>query len=175
MEKEGIFEGLNEFNELNEEMENFDPYEMLEEFNKLKEFNDLLTNKLKQTIADYENYRNRSEKEKTMMYDRGIMSFALALLPVMDNFALAVKSAANPEDNFVKGVVMIQSQLSHMLEDMGLKKIPATGETFDTKYHHAVGHIQSETHNEQEIAEELLPGYTYKDVVVRHSTVIVAN
>jgi molecular chaperone GrpE len=148
---------------------------VMEEFNQMKEFNDLLANKLKQTIADYENYRNRNEKERAVMYDRGIMSFAAALLPIMDNFTLAIKSAANPEDSFVKGVIMIQAGLNTMFEEMGFKKIPATGQTFDTKYHHAVGHIQSETYKEQEIVEELIQGYTYKDTVIRHSAVIVAN
>jgi molecular chaperone GrpE len=157
-----------------EEFENLDPDIVMEEFNQMKEFNDLLANKLKQTIADYENYRNRNEKEKTGMYDRGIMSFAAALLPILDNFALAIKNA-NPEDNFVKGVIMIQSQLANMLEDMGLKKIPALGETFDTKFHHAIGHIKTDHQKEQEIIEEALPGYTYKDTVIRHSAVIVAN
>ena len=175
MEKEGILEGLNEFNEFNEELENFDPLEMLEEFNKLKELNDLLAGKLKQTIADYENYRNRSQKENAVIYGRGIISFATALLPIMDNFALAVKSAPNPEDGFVKGVIMIQNQLNIMFEEIGIKKIPAAGEVFNTKFHHAVGHIQSETHLTQEIVEELMPGYTYKDTVIRHSAVIVAN
>jgi molecular chaperone GrpE len=172
MEKDEHYKDFNQ--DFETEFEKLTPHEIMEDFNQLKEFNDLLSNKLKQTIADYENYRNRSEKEKTFMYDRGIMSFAAALLPILDNFALAVKNA-NPEDGFVKGVIMIQSQLTAMLTEMGLKKIPAIGEPFNTKFHDAVGHIQSEAHFEQEIVEELTPGYTYKDTIIRHSTVIVAN
>ncbi|MCL2854083.1 MAG: nucleotide exchange factor GrpE [Defluviitaleaceae bacterium] len=133
-----------------------------------------LVNKLKQTAADYENYRKRSEKEKAGMYDRGIMAFATELLPIMDNFALATKNADHG-DNFVKGVLMIQSQLNSMFENMGITKILAVGETFNTKFHNAVSTIEDENLGTQEIAEELQTGYIYKGAVIRHSVVVVAN
>ncbi|MCL2236079.1 MAG: nucleotide exchange factor GrpE [Defluviitaleaceae bacterium] len=133
-----------------------------------------LVDKLKHTVADYENYRKRSEKEKAGMYDRGIITFATELLPVMDNFALATKNADH-SDNFVKGVLMIQSQLNSMFENMGITKIPAVGETFDTKFHNAVSTIEDESRGAQEIAEELQAGYIYKGAVIRHSVVVVAN
>ncbi|MCL2620164.1 MAG: nucleotide exchange factor GrpE [Defluviitaleaceae bacterium] len=133
-----------------------------------------LVNKLKETTADYENFRKRSEKEKASMYDRGIITFATELLPIMDNFALAVKNADHG-DNFVKGVLMIQGQLNSMFENMGITKIPAVGETFDTKFHNAVSTIEDENLGVQEIAEELQTGYIYKGAVIRHSVVVVAN
>jgi len=145
-----------------------------DEMAQMTELNVALMHKLKQISADYENFRKRNEKEKARMYDMGVMAFAEGLLPIIDNFALAMKSAS-PGDNFAKGMLMIQNQLNHMFEDMGMKKIPAVGETFDIKYHNAVSHIEDENAGAQEIVEELQPGYMYKEAVIRHSVVVVAN
>jgi len=135
---------------------------------------EVLLNKIKQISADYENFRNRSEREKTRMYDMGKISVVEDLLPIIDNFALATKNA-DPGDSFVKGVLMIQNQFQHVLEDLGIQKIPAVGESFDTRYHSAVSHVEDEKVGEQEIVEELQAGYSYKDTVIRHSVVVVAN
>ena len=133
-----------------------------------------LVAKIKQLSADYENFRKRSEREKTRMYDSGKISVVEALLPVLDNFALAMKNA-DSDDGFVKGVAMIQSQLTHILDELGVKRIAALGETFDIKYHNAVNHIEDEDAGEQEIVQELQAGYIYKEEVIRHSMVVVAN
>jgi len=135
---------------------------------------DALLTKLKQISADYENFRNRSEREKTRMYDMGKMSVVESLLPIVDNFALATKNA-DGNDGFVKGVAMIQNQLNHMLDELGVKRISAVGEVFDIKFHNAVSHIEDESVGEKVIVEELQAGYTYKDTVLRHSMVVVAN
>ncbi|MCL2169176.1 MAG: nucleotide exchange factor GrpE [Defluviitaleaceae bacterium] len=133
-----------------------------------------LIGKLKTLTADYENFRTRSEREKTRMYDLGKMNVIENLLPIADNFALATKNA-DPADSFVKGVLMIQSQLSHMFDDMGVKKIPTIGEKFDIKYHNAVSRVDDETKGDMTIVEEIQAGYTYKDNIVRHAMVVVAN
>lgn len=166
---------------MNKDKENIKSEEHLEEeevqqdeVQQAEDFVAQLVNKLKETTADYENFRKRSEKEKAHMYDRGIINFATELLPIMDNFALAVKNADHG-DNFVKGVLMIQGQLNSMFENMGITKILAVGETFDTKFHNAISSIEDESLGIREIAEELQAGYTYKGVVIRHSVVVVAN
>ena len=133
-----------------------------------------LITKLKTLTADYENYRNRNDKEKAQMYDRGIKDAIFSLLPVMDNFALATKNI-DPSDNLAKGVLMIQGQLDGAIEALGVEKIPAVGKTFDINLHNAVTHVKSDNHKEQEIMEELQTGYTYKGSVIRHSMVVVAN
>ena len=160
--------------ELVEEADETAEQEPTSEMDEMKALNMALVQKLQQVSADYENFRRRNEQEKTHMYDRGIMAFAEALLPVMDNFALATKNA-DPNDSFVKGVLMIQNQLNHIFEDMGMKPIAAVGEVFDTKLHSAISHIADETKGEQEIVEELQKGYIYKEVVLRHAVVVVAN
>jgi len=139
-----------------------------------EDLTEALITKLKTLTADYENYRNRNDKEKAGMYDRGIRDAILYLLPVIDNFALATKDI-DPSDNLAKGVLMIQGQLNSVIESLGVKKIPAVGEVFDINLHNAVTHIASENHGEQEIMEELQAGYTYKGTVIRHSMVVVAN
>ena len=135
---------------------------------------EVLSTKIKQLSADYDNFRKRSEREKSRMYDSGKINVVEALLPVLDNFTLAMKNA-DPDDGFVKGVAMIQSQLTHILDELGVKRIAALGETFDIKYHNAVSHIEDEDAGEQEIVQELQTGYIYKEGVIRHSMVVVAN
>ncbi|MCL2574813.1 MAG: nucleotide exchange factor GrpE [Defluviitaleaceae bacterium] len=144
------------------------------ELEKMQALNNALINKLQQVTADYENFRNRSEKEKAHMYDRGIMAFAEGLLPVMDNFNLAMKNA-DPADVFIKGVLMIKNQLDHMFDDMGIKRIATVGEAFDTNLHSAISHIEDDAVGEKIITEEMQAGYTYKGQIIRHAAVVVAN
>ena len=135
---------------------------------------ELILLKLKQISADYENFRTRSEREKGRMYDLGKMHVIEALLPIADNFDLAFKNA-DKGDNFVKGILMIQSQFNALFAEMGIIKIPAVGETFDIRFHSAISHIKDDNFGEQEIVEEVQAGYVYRDVVIRHSVVVVAN
>jgi molecular chaperone GrpE len=135
---------------------------------------ELILLKLKQISADYENFRTRSEREKGRMYDLGKMHVVEALLPIIDNFGLALKNA-DPNDSFVRGILMIQSQFNTLFAEMGVIKIPAVGEIFDIRFHSASSHIQDDEYGEQEIVEEVQAGYVYRDVVIRHSVVVVAN
>ena len=139
-----------------------------------KELNDLYANKIKQQAAEFENYRNRTSKEMGQVYDKGVREVVLALLPIIDNFALATKNA-DKADGFAAGMLMIQNQLHGMLEHLGIEKIPTIGEKFDTKYHSAVSHITDENSGENMIVQELQGGYIHKDNVIRHAMVVVAN
>ncbi|MDR2182687.1 MAG: nucleotide exchange factor GrpE [Clostridiales bacterium] len=139
-----------------------------------KELNDLCMDKIRHQAAEFENYRNRTSKEMGQIFDKGVREVVSALLPIIDNFALAVKNA-DKKDPFAAGMMMIQSQLHTMLENLGIEKIPAVGEKFDTKYHSAVSHIKDESLDEGVVAEELQGGYVYKGSVIRHAVVVVAN
>ena len=139
-----------------------------------KELNDLYMDKIRHQAAEFENYRNRTSKEMGQVFDKGVREVVLALLPIIDNFALATKNV-DKVDSFAAGMLMIQSQLHTMLENLGIEKIPAIGEKFDTKYHSAVSHIADKKLGEGIVAEELQGGYIYKDSVIRHAVVVVAN
>ena len=139
-----------------------------------KELNNLYMDKIRHQAAEFENYRNRTSKEMGQVFDKGVREVVSALLPVIDNFALATKNADKKEP-FAAGILMIQNQLHTMLENLGVEKIPAVGEKFDTNYHSAVSHIKDESFGEGMVVEELQGGYTYKDTVIRHAMVVVAN
>ncbi|MCL2572927.1 MAG: nucleotide exchange factor GrpE [Defluviitaleaceae bacterium] len=139
-----------------------------------KELNALYMDKIRHQAAEFENYRNRTSKELGQIFDKGVREVVSALLPIIDNFALATKNA-DKSNSYAAGMLMIQSQLHTMLENLGIQKIPSVGETFDTKYHSAVSHIEDESLGEGVVAEELQGGYMYKDTIIRHAVVVVAN
>ena len=139
-----------------------------------KELNDLYMDKIRHQAAEFENYRNRTSKEMGQIFDKGVSEVVLSLLPIIDNFERATKNA-DKSDPFAAGMLMIKSQLHTMLENLGIKKIPAVGEIFDTKYHSAVSHIKDDSLGDGIVAEELQGGYVYKDTVIRHAVVVVAN
>ena len=139
-----------------------------------KELNDLYMDKIRHQAAEFENYRNRTSKEMGQVFDKGVREVISSLLPIIDNFALATKNV-DKADPFAAGMLMIQSQLHNMLENLGIEKISAVGEKFDTKYHSAVSHIKDDNLGEGIVAEELQGGYIYKDSVIRHAIVVVAN
>ena len=136
-----------------------------------------LTDRLKRSMAEFDNFRKRSEKEKATMFDMGARSMAEKLLPVVDNFERAMLAA--PADGegkaFAEGITMIYNQMTKTLEDLGVKAIDCVGKEFDPNFHNAVMHIEDENLGENVVAEELLKGYMYKDTVLRHSMVKVAN
>ena len=136
-----------------------------------------LTDRLKRSMAEFENFRNRNEKEKATMFDMGARSIAEKLLPVVDNFERAMLAA--PADGegkaFAEGITMIYNQMTKTLEDLGVKAIDCVGKEFDPNFHNAVMHIEDENLGENVVAEELLKGYMYKDTVLRYSMVKVAN
>ncbi len=136
-----------------------------------------LTDKYKRTFAEFDNFRKRSEKEKSAMYEVGARDIIEKILPVVDNFerGLATVTEEEKQTPFVDGMDKIYKQLMKTLEDTGVKPIEAVGKEFDPEYHNAVMHIEDDTFGENIIAEELQKGYIYRDTVVRHSMVKVAN
>ena len=136
-----------------------------------------LTDRLKRSMAEFDNFRKRSEKEKATMFDMGARSIAEKILPVVDNFERAMVAAPKEGDGkaFADGITMIYNQLKKTLEDLGVKPIDCVGQAFDPNFHNAVMHVEDESLGENVVAEELLKGYMYKDGVLRHSMVKVAN
>ena len=136
-----------------------------------------LTDRLKRSMAEFDNFRKRSEKEKATMFDMGARSIAEKILPVVDNFERAMVAAPKEGEGkaFADGITMIYNQLKKTLEDLGVKPIDCVGQAFDPNFHNAVMHIEDESLGENVVAEELLKGYMYKDSVLRHSMVKVAN
>ena len=136
-----------------------------------------LTDRVKRQMAEFENFRKRTEKEKSQMYDMGAKSIVEKILPVIDNFerGLAAVPEDAKDDPFVDGMNKIYKQMISVLEEAGVKAIEAEGKEFDPDFHNAVMHVEDESLGENIVAEELQNGYMYRDTVVRHSMVKVAN
>ena len=133
-----------------------------------------LTDRLKRSMAEFDNYRKRTEKEKSSMYIIGAKDIVEKMLPVVDNFERGLAQA--PEDDpFAEGMKMIYKQMMTAFDEMGVKPIEAVGKDFDPNLHNAVMHVEDESVGENIVVEEFQKGYTYKDFVVRHSMVKVAN
>ena len=136
-----------------------------------------LTDRLKRTMAEFDNFRKRTEKEKAAMFEVGAKSVIEKMLPVIDNFerGLATLSDEEKEQPFAQGMDKIYKQFVASLEELGVKAIEAEGNEFDPNFHNAVMHVEDESLGENIVAEELQKGYMYRDSVVRHSMVKVAN
>jgi len=136
-----------------------------------------LEDKVKRQLAEFENFRNRTEREKTAMFETGAKSVIEKMLPVVDNFerGLATVPEENKEDPFVDGMNRVYKQLLTELENIGVKPIEAVGKEFDPNLHNAVMQVASEEYESGVIVQELQKGYTYRDGVVRHSMVAVAE
>ena len=136
-----------------------------------------LTDKLTRQMAEFDNYRKRTEKEKSAMYEIGAKDIVDKILPVVDNFERGLQSVAeeNKEDPFVQGMDKIYKQLMTTLEGIGVKPIEAVGQEFNPDFHNAVMHIEDEEAGENVVVEEFQKGYMYRESVVRHSMVKVAN
>lgn len=133
-----------------------------------------LTDRLKRSMAEFDNFRKRTEKEKSGMYIVGAKEIIENMLPVVDNFERGLAQA--PEgDSFAEGMQMIYKQLMTTLEGLGVEVIEAVGKEFDPDFHNAVMHVEDEEVGENIVVEEFQKGYTYRDTVVRHSMVKVAN
>lgn len=133
-----------------------------------------LTDRLTRTMAEFDNFRKRTEKEKSTMFMFGAKDVIEKILPVVDNFERGL-ATANPEDPFAEGMNKIYKQLTTALTDLGVTPIEAVGQPFDPNLHNAVMHIEDEELGENVVAEEFQKGYMYKDSIVRHSMVKVAN
>ncbi len=136
-----------------------------------------LKDRLMRQMAEFDNYRKRTEKEKSQRYEVGAKDVVEKILPVVDNFERGL--AAVPEDEkenpFIDGMEKIYKQLMTTLEGIGVKPIEAVGQEFNPDFHNAVMHVEDEEVGENIVVEELQKGYLYRDSVVRHSMVKVAN
>lgn len=136
-----------------------------------------LTDKLTRQMAEFDNFRKRTEREKSQMYEIGAKDIIEKILPVIDNFerGLAAVPEESKEDPFVEGMEKIYKQIMTTLEGVGVKPIEAVGQEFNPDFHNAVMHVEDEEAGENIITEEFQKGYMYHDSVVRHSMVKVAN
>ena len=136
-----------------------------------------LTDKLTRQMAEFDNFRKRTEKEKSQMYEVGAKDIIEKILPVVDNFerGLDAVKEEEKEDPFVQGMEKVYKHLLTTLEGIDVKPIEAVGQQFDPNFHNAVMHVEDENFGENVVAEEFQKGYTYRDSVVRHSMVKVAN
>ena len=138
---------------------------------------DELTDRLTRQMAEFDNFRKRTEKEKAQMYEIGAKDIIEKILPVVDNFERGLTSVPEEEKSspFAEGMEKIYKQLMTTLEGIGVKPIEAVGQEFDPEFHNAVMHVEDEELGDNIIAEEFQKGYMYRDSVVRHSMVKVAN
>ncbi|MDF2868930.1 MAG: GrpE protein [Anaerocolumna sp.] len=138
---------------------------------------DELNDRLVRTMAEFDNFRKRSEKEKSQMFEIGARDIIEKILPVIDNFerGLGAISEEERESAFAQGFEKIYKQMFTALSDAGLKPIEAVGKPFDPNFHNAVMHAEDPEQGENLVAEEFQKGYSYRDVVIRHSMVKVVN
>lgn len=140
---------------------------------KIEELND----RLMRNLAEFENFRNRSEKEKSAMFEVGARSVIEKILPVVDNLERGFDGLTEEEKEtpFVKGIEAVYKQLMTAFDEMGVKAIEAVGQEFDPNFHNAVMHDEDDSEETNKVIEEFQKGYMYKDSVVRHSMVKVLN
>ena len=136
-----------------------------------------LQDRLKRQMAEFDNYRKRTDKEKSAMFEMGASDVVKKLLPIVDNFERGFKSVTEEElqTPFAKGMDMVYKQTIKMLEDLQVKPIEAVGSEFNPEFHNAVMHVEDDSQGENIIVEEFEKGYTYRDVVILHSMVKVSN
>ena len=136
-----------------------------------------LTDRLTRQMAEFDNFRKRTDKEKSQMYEIGAKDIIDKILPVVDNFerGLGAVKEEEKEDPFIQGMEKVYKQLMTTLESAGVKPIEAVGQEFNPDFHNAVMHVEDENFGENTVAEEFQKGYMYRDSVVRHSMVKVAN
>ncbi len=136
-----------------------------------------LTDQVKRQMAEFENFRKRTDKEKTQMFDMGAKTVIEKILPVIDNFerGFTMVEEADKEDAFVVGMDKVYKQLMTELDAIGVKPIEAVGQEFNPDFHNAVMQVENEEYESGIVAQELMKGYMYKDTVVRHSMVAVTQ
>jgi len=136
-----------------------------------------LTDRLTRQMAEFDNFRKRTDKEKSQMYEVGAKDIIEKILPVVDNFERGLDAVKEEEkdDPFVQGMEKVYKHLMTTLEEIEVKPIEAVGKEFDPNFHNAVMHVEDENFGENIVAEEFQKGYTYRDSIVRHSMVKVAN
>ena len=155
----------------NEEVvENAQPAEVVKDNSEYEELND----RYKRLLAEFENYKKRSQKERDGIYGMITGDVVATMLPIMDNLEKAA-SAKTEDTQYQEGVALVARQFQDALKRLGLEEIETVGQRFDPEFHEAVSHVQDATKGEQEIVQEYRKGYKIGNKVVRHSMVIVAN
>ena len=134
-----------------------------------------LTDRVTRQMAEFENFRRRTELEKSQMFGNGAKAIIEKILPVVDNFERGLATVEEGADPFADGMLMIYKQLLTTLDEAGVKPIEAVGQEFNPDFHNAVMHVEDEEVGENIVVEEFQKGYMYNDTVVRHSMVKVAN
>ena len=134
-----------------------------------------LTDRVTRQMAEFENFRRRTEQEKAQMFGMGAKNIIEKILPVVDNFERGLATVEEGADPFSDGMLMIYKQLLTTLDEAGVKPIEAVGQEFNPDFHNAVMHVEDEEVGENIVVEEFQKGYIYNDTVVRHSMVKVAN
>lgn len=161
-----------------EEVVNNENETKVENTNAIEEKNnseyDELNDRYKRLLAEFENYKKRSQKEKENIYGMITGDVVSSMLPIMDNLEKAAE-AKTEDTQYQDGVKLVARQFQEALKSLGLEEIEAVGQKFDPEFHEAVSHIEDETKGEQEIVQEYRKGYRIGNKVVRHSMVIVAN
>ena len=159
--------------ELQEELQEETKQEKTELELKQEELDDI-TDRYKRVLAEFENFKKRSSKERESLYSSILGDVVEAMLPVVDNLENAAK-VETQDENYKKGVEMVLKQFKDVLQSKGVEEIKTVGETFDPSLHEAVSSIQDENLGEKEIAQEFRKGYKIGSKVIRHSMVVVAN
>lgn len=170
-------------NQENDQDNNQEPevFEVLEDTPALEEQEEpseleVLQDKYLRILAEFDNFRKRTSKEKASMYDDGLITAVAKVLPTLDNLLRALSSAPDKEDALYKGVDMTLAQLVKALEELGVEEVlSGAGEAFDPERHFAVAHVQDEALAQNVVAEELQKGYSYKNRIIRHAMVKAAN
>lgn len=132
------------------------------------------TDRLKRLMAEFDNFKKRSSKEREMLYGSLVGDIVTSFLPVLDNLENAM-NVETADENYKQGVVMVGKQFNDVLTSLGIEKIPTVGTTFDPEIHEAVQSVQDDNLGVQEIKQEYRAGYKYKNRVLRHAMVVVAN
>ena len=135
---------------------------------------DELNDRYKRVLAEFENFKKRSGKERETLYNSILSDLIGGFLPIMDNLENALK-AETKDSEYKKGVELVHKQFKELLKSKGVEEIPAVGETFDPTLHEAVSSVQDDTKGEKEIVQEYRKGYKIGSKVIRHSMVVVAN
>lgn len=146
-----------------------------EEVNPLATENEQLKNSMLSLMAEYDNFKKRTVKEKEKLYTDSVGDTVAQLLPVLDNIERALASVSDTDNEFYKGFELVHKQTKEIFEKMGVKEIASVGETFNPEFHNAVMHTEDDTAGENTVVEEFQKGYTYKDKVIRYAMVKVAN
>jgi len=146
----------------------------LDELVKTKQELEETTDRFKRVMAEFENYKKRSGKEREMLYNSLLADIVSSFLPVIDNLEKAAE-AKTEDENYKQGLELVLKQFKDVLTKFGVEEIKTVGETFDPEVHEAVSSIQDETKGEKEIVQEFRKGYKIKTKVIRHAMVVVAN